>query len=201
MRRLVALSVVLVLVFAACGDKKEAASPVTTSAAPLSVIDTPPPWPPGDRQSERIVKAGLPPLTAEGDKVHYHAHIDVFHNGEPVDVPAGIGVDFKAKRISPLHTHYPTGVIHVEAEEDEIFTLGQFLTEWGLRQSADCIADICAPAPMEVYVNGEKQDVPVSELQIRPDIQIALILGTPPAEIPAGYTCVDQQDACPDIPT
>ena len=38
-------------------------------------------------------KAGLVPEKAEFLQYHVHAHLDVFVNGRPVLVPAGIGID------------------------------------------------------------------------------------------------------------
>jgi hypothetical protein len=148
-----------------------------------------------------MAKAGLPALTAEGAKVHYHAHLDVFRNGEPVVVPASIGIDYDVSRISPMHTHFDTGVIHIESEEDSRFTLAQFLTEWGVRLTRDCVGDVCAPDPIAVYVNGTKFDGGITDLVIQADKEIALILGAPPATIPKGYTCVNPSDACPRTPS
>jgi hypothetical protein len=150
--------------------------------------------------SERIMAAGLPLLTAEGSLVHFHAHLDVFDNGQPVTVPAYVGIDFTKAVISPLHTHFDTGVLHVESAATEAVTLGQFLTEWGVRITDGCIGDVCAPGPIALYVNGQQQTGDPRSFVIAPDIEIALILGTPPTKIPKGYACVNPQDACPATP-
>lgn len=145
--------------------------------------------------------AGLPQLTKEGSVVHFHSHLDVFHNGTPVKVPNNIGIDFETQRISPLHTHYESGIIHVEAEEDEPVTIGMFLTEWGVRNDADCIGDICGADKIALFVNGQKITGPARNYVITPNLQIALVLGTPPATIPATYDCAaNPQDACDKIP-
>ncbi|MBA3743537.1 hypothetical protein [Sporichthya sp.] len=34
--------------------------------------------------------------------------------------------------ISPLHTHDPDGILHTEAKQDTLNTLGQFFTVWGI---------------------------------------------------------------------
>ena len=47
-------------------------------------------------------------------------------------VPGNIGVDGAANMVSPLHTHEPVGVIHVESQDIRNFTLGQFFTLWGV---------------------------------------------------------------------
>jgi hypothetical protein len=109
------------------------------------------------RSSDPIAKtvaAGLKPERKEFFAIHQHAHLDVFVNGDPVEVPAGIGIDITdpgVKRfedpggpgyggielcdnpcISPLHTHDTTGVLHTEAPENETNTLGEFFVEWGV---------------------------------------------------------------------
>src|SRR5882672_818231 len=92
------------LVAAGCSNKKESGGSATptTGDASLKFFEGAPPWPLADRQAERIAKGGLPALTAEGTIVHFHAHLDVFHNGEHVTIPAGVGIDFVARVISPL---------------------------------------------------------------------------------------------------
>ncbi|MEY2467990.1 MAG: hypothetical protein QOF21_688 [Actinomycetota bacterium] len=199
-----ALALVLLLAGACSSDKKPEANgedaPPTTADNGLRVFKDAPPWPLADRQADRIAEAGLPLLTAEGSIVHFHAHLDVFDNGERVTIPAGVGIDFERRVISPLHTHFDTGVLHVEAEADEPVTLGQFLMQWGVRVEGDCIGNVCAPDPIAAYVNGVKQPGPVTEIVIKADLEIALILGTPPPTIPKGYTCVNPSDACPKTP-
>jgi len=46
-------------------------------------------------------------------------------------VPAGLGIDQARQRISPLHTHDASGVIHIESQADIPYTLGQLFIEWG----------------------------------------------------------------------
>jgi hypothetical protein len=148
-----------------------------------------------------MVAAGVPQLTAEGSVVHYHSHLDVFYNGEPVEVPANVGIDLEVGRISPLHTHQPTGILHVEDNDDKELTLGQFLTEWGVRNNDKCIADICDASQIQLFVNGEKQAGSVVDFVLKPNLQMALVLGTPPEIIPATYDCSQSpRDACDQIP-
>ncbi len=201
MRRLGIVWLLVALVGAGCSDKKsDDETTPTTGDSSLKVFTGPPPWPVADRQGERIVEAGLPTLRIEGERIHFHAHLDVFHNGDPVVVPEGVGIDQVRRLISPFHTHFDTGVLHVEADDDDPSTIGQFLQQWGLRVDGDCIADICAPQPIELYVNGVKQSGLVTEHVVEADQQIALILGSPPAKIPKGYACVHPEDACPNTP-
>ena len=117
---------------------------------------------------ERTVAAGLEPERKEFLIHHVHAHLDVFVDGEPIAVPAGIGINiddpevqrFKdpdgsvgyggIKRcrkpcISPLHTHDGTGIIHTESASPEPNRLGQFFTEWGVRLSDSCVGELLQP--------------------------------------------------------
>lgn len=103
--------------------------PVTPSATAKGA-QTPVPWAaPGDA-SARTAAAGLPMLSAEGTALHIHSHLSVAIDGSPVVLPADIGIDVARQRISPLHTHDSTGIVHVESPEARSFTLGQFFTEW-----------------------------------------------------------------------
>ena len=198
MRRLFAV-VLCVIALGACSSKSD--DPPEASDDGLTYFTTAPPWPLADRQFDRMVAAGVPQLKSEGSVVHYHSHLDVFHDGQPVEVPANIGIDFDRQRISPLHTHQASGIIHVEANEDEEFTLGEFLTERGVRTSDTCIGDVCGADKIQLYVNGEKQSGAPVDFVIKANLQIALVLGTPPSSIPATYDCSQNpSDACDQIP-
>jgi len=204
MRRIVLATLSVLLLAGACSSKKDDADLDTTTgdtpAPSLSYADGPPPWPLGDQQVVRMSRAGIEPLKAEGSVVHYHSHLDVFYDGQPVTVPKDIGIDYNAGRISPIHTHANSGVIHVEANKEEDFTLGQFLNEWGIKTSDGCVADKCGDE-VAVFVGGSIQDTPAPDLVIKPRTQIALVLGTTrPADIPSTYDCKAEApaDLCPD---
>jgi hypothetical protein len=205
-RRLLLCLVVVAGLLGACSGKDK--PPIgTTSGDTVSVppsvtgYDGPPPWLLDGHQFQRMQAAGIEGLTAEGTFVHYHAHLDVFYDGNRVEVPANVGIDYDAQRISPMHTHSPSGVIHIEANKDEKFTLGQFLTEWGVKARGGCIADKCGN-DVNIFVNGSIQDESPTGHVIKADTEIALVLGTtPPADIPSTYDCSQfPGDACPNIP-
>jgi hypothetical protein len=60
---------------------------------------------------------------------HFHAHLDVAVGGKAVVVPAGVGIDQIAQKLTSVHTHTPDGIIHIESPEaDAVFTLGQVWT-------------------------------------------------------------------------
>jgi hypothetical protein len=67
---------------------------VTHSAAPASSdADAAVLWPAPPDPLERTVAAGLEPKRTEFLIHHVHADLDVFVDGEPIEVPAGIGVN------------------------------------------------------------------------------------------------------------
>ena len=137
-----------------------------------------------------IKAAGLPAMATEGSVVHYHAHLDVIINGAAVTVPASIGIDSANRAISPLHTHTPDGVVHIEAEQDANFTVGQLLTEWGVKLDKTCIATYCTDDKSQLlaFKNG-KADVDPPAITIKAHDEIVLWYGpkggTP--SVPSSY--------------
>lgn len=89
-------------------------------------------WPLPADPAASILAAGLQQLNREGEIWHLHAHLEVFKDGQQVLVPANIGVGPASAFFSPLHTHTPDGVIHVESNTIADYTLGQFFALWGV---------------------------------------------------------------------
>ena len=125
----------------------QTAEPADPSSKLPGMRTGPLPWP---RETahlrERLQIIALPALTAEGNALHTHQHLDIFINGASVTVPANIGVNEFERFISPLHTHDDTGIIHVESDEIRDFNLGQFFDVWGVGLSRECIGGYCARA-------------------------------------------------------
>jgi hypothetical protein len=59
---------------------------------------------------------------------HVHPTLEIFANGEKVNVPPNIGVGPTCMTV--LHTHTPDGLIHVESPEQRDFTLSDFFAAW-----------------------------------------------------------------------
>ncbi len=61
----------------------------------------------------------------------YHSHptLRIVISGTNFPIPSGVGMQGSCNR--PLHTHDPTGTIHVETDDDRTYTLADFLTIWG----------------------------------------------------------------------
>jgi len=168
-------------------------------------------WPAPTDPIERTKLAGLAAEPHEFVNFHVHAHLDVFVNGRAVTVPAAIGIDIDdpaVKRleqgglvgyggisppcakpcISPLHTHLPDGVLHTEAKANQSNTLGEFFTEWDVRLDSNCVDDFCRPkTPIAVYVDGEKFSGDPRLIKLEDQREIAIVVGTPPDEIPSSF--------------
>lgn len=204
---------VLVLIVAAlasaCGGGNGSSVDRSASAAPQPDSGAPP-WPVPPDPIARTVAAGLKPERKEFFAVHSHAHLDVFVNGEPVEVPAAIGIDITdpgVKRfeeagdviyggielcdkpcISPLHTHDTTGVLHTEAPTNETNTLGEFFVEWDVRLDERCVGGFCEPeAPIAVYVDGERYEGDPAGIALEDGRVIAIVIGSFPSEVPSTY--------------
>ncbi|MET8681956.1 hypothetical protein ABZW18_31350 [Streptomyces sp. NPDC004647] len=168
----------------------EAAIP-TTPVKTASGRTTTPPWDAPSDPSARVEAAGLPMLGEEGNVEHIHAHLDVIINGKRVTVPADIGIDQQAQKLSPLHTHDSNGVIHVESPVKATFSLGQFMTEWDLALTQDSIGGLKAGGGNEfrAYVNGRERPGNPAAIEFRAHDEIALVYG--PAgqkvDVPSSY--------------
>ncbi len=150
-----------VLVLAACSTAAAAAG---LPLAPLSMIAhlraAPAPGPPGPEgvaippgkvlAGVRVVKLNqtVDGVTCQGsEKVayHIHAHLTIFVDGKPEQIPYGIGIGPPLRGVNTpagpfvtlgscfmwLHTHAADGIIHVESPSRRTFTLGQFFAVWG----------------------------------------------------------------------
>jgi hypothetical protein len=144
--------------------------------------------------ADRIKAAGLRVLKAEGAAEHFHTHLDVFVNGQPVSVPAEIGFELDASTrptgISALHSHDRSGVIHVEAPTaGDTYTLGQVLTEWGVLDGTDTTPGTAHSTAQgwSVAVNGIKQDALIPDVVLKAHDEIVLWYGTAPDPLPATF--------------
>jgi hypothetical protein len=206
-------ALVLATALAACGSSsKTSVSPGGSGSTPITApapsAANPAPYPAPSDPMARAKAAGLVPEDAEQLQYHVHSHLDVFVDGKHIIVPAGLGIDItnpgvhkfttdglpsyggiavpcNQACISPLHTHDITGVLHTESATHKDNTLGQFFIEWNVRLTSTCFASDCAPTKaVAIYVNGTKfagdpTTIPLSNLK-----EIAIIVGTPPAQIP-----------------
>ena len=197
----------LALAVAGCGKANseytasEAATPASGAA----------PWPAPPNPMALTRTAGLVPERAEFLEYHVHAHLDVFVNGKPVRVPAGIGINIKDPGvksapladgtpsyggielcrkvcISPLHTHDDTGILHTETKTVQPNRLGQFFTEWAVRLTPECVGGFCKPeAPIAIFVDGKRYTDDPHEIELSDMREIAIVIGSTPDSIPSEF--------------
>jgi hypothetical protein len=194
------------LLLAACGGGSSSSVASMRSSA-ASDLETPSWSLPADPMSIAR-EAGLKPDTKEYLTYHVHAHLDVFVDGHAVEIPGGIGIEItdpavqqfgssyggipaegcEQPCISPIHTHDPDGVIHVEAPSEARFTLGQFFAELGVRLDASCVDEFCMPdVPVAIFVDGQRQSGDPADIVLRDGQEIAIVVGTPPERIPDAF--------------
>jgi hypothetical protein len=212
--RLLIVASSLVLAVAGCGNDENGGTGEPRSQTPAAArvpassdADARALWPAPQDPLERTIAAGLEPERKEFLIHHVHAHLDVFIDGEPIAVPAGIGItidDPEVQRfedpdgsvgfggierchkpcISPLHTHDGSGIIHTESATPKPNTLGQFFTEWGVRLSGSCVGGHCSPEPITFSVDGKCYTKDPRAIELTDRKQIAIVVGTPPPQIP-----------------
>ena len=88
-----------------------------------------PPWPNNTEDLDaRIKDVGVHILPQEGNVLHIHQHLDIFRDGKHVTVPALIGIKRKGQgaEFAELHTHDTSGIVHLESDRAQAFSLGQF---------------------------------------------------------------------------
>ena len=199
------------------GSEPPAEAPAEPPAEPPADIPPAPtpaegaaPWPVPDNPAELAEAAGLEFQRREFLIFHVHAHLDVYVNGEFMPVPAAIGIDIndpgvksgtingapayggiemcEQPCISPVHTHDNSGIIHTESTQRVLNTLGEFFIEWDVQLDENCVGGYCRPdANIAVYVDGEPYEGDPAEIELRDLREIAIVIGTPPAEVPSGY--------------
>jgi hypothetical protein len=151
------------------------------------------PWAPEiSNLAARLAADSLPQLTMEGEVLHIHQHLDLYINGEPVSIPANIGINAQQNWLSPIHVHDTTGIIHVESPYQASFTLGEFFDIWGVRLTSSCIGGYCSDAShtLRVYVNGARYTGDVRTLTLAAHQEIVIIYGTAlqtPVTIPTSF--------------
>jgi hypothetical protein len=128
--------------------------------------------------------AGIQCEHEEYGDFHIHAHVDVFVDGSPVSVPAMIGILEAQRCLYWMHTHDPTGIVHIEAPKKRAFTLAQFFDLWkatagGTPQRKD--------AP-KIFVGGKRVEKRLNQVELEDHMEIAVVYGKEPASIPSSYS-------------
>jgi len=128
---------------------------------------------------------------AEHFDYHAHTHLDIFVDGRASQVPGGIGI-LASNCLYWMHTHSADGVIHIEAPDNRLMTLGQLFDIW--QQTTSNVQNFpevptktsTASSPV-VYVSGKQVEGDYAETKIYPNTEIAVVFGKPPSTIPTSY--------------
>ena len=177
--------------------------------APLSTLGTLKPAPSaGPLGPEGVPVPSAPPLAGAGTAAagqtingiscqaneqvlfHIHAHLTIFVNGSPRQVPAAVGIPGARAQNTPqgpfigsgtcfywLHTHSADGIIHVESPVKRTYTLGDFFDEWGQPLSPSQVGP--ATGHVTVIYNGRVYQGNPRGIPLTAHAQIQLEVGTP----------------------
>ena len=163
-----------------------------------------PPWPaPSPAQlAAGVHAAGLTLLPAPGVVTRYAVHLDVIVDGKRVTVPAGIGLDYRGRRIAALYTSDTSGIVHVDSDsERSVFTIGQFFDEWqvaltpnrlggvggAVQRHAGAGARSARDDVVAVYVDGARVAAPPGSVRLTPHLEIVVAYRPGQLPVPARY--------------
>jgi hypothetical protein len=110
----------------------------------------------------------IAPETESSLLMHNHIHLNITADGNPMVIPANIGIDpqlhednsldMYGPQKSPLHTHTSSGTLHVESKIITDYTLGEFLDVWGLPLGGKAIKMTVDGNPVSDYRNHILRD-------------------------------------------
>ena len=106
---------------------------------------------------------GIGCQTSEQTLFHIHAHLTVFVNGVPRQVPAAIGI--------------PGAIVHIESPVHRVYTLGDFFDEWGQPLGPGQVGP--AKGHVTAIYNGKVYQGNTRDIPLTAHAQIQLEVGTP----------------------
>ncbi|HVS46119.1 MAG TPA: hypothetical protein VMS32_05575 [Verrucomicrobiae bacterium] len=126
--------------------------------------------------------------TIEGAVEHIHSHLQLFDRGQPVSIPAGVGIPPGGSCLYWVHTHTNDGIVHIESPNTHPFTLGQFFDIWGMSLDVGHAAGVKAPRgrTLSVWVNGRPYRGNPRSIVLR-DREEIVIQNGPPFAKPSKY--------------
>lgn len=173
----------LITVFSIIGAVVLLAAVITVYARYLS----------GQGQTETITNSNYLPIDGiycdqqEQDAFHIHAHLTMYINGQPVQLPQGVGIASDNSCLYWLHTHDTTGVIHIEAPANHSFTLGNFLDEWANQFSSLNYPSQLDLSGWKAYVNGQPYNGDFHKIPLEAHSLITLAYNSPNAKADTTY--------------
>ncbi len=133
---------------------------------------------------------GIQCQTSEQVVYHIHAHLTVFVNGQPRQVPYGIGIappiQLTNTPVGPfvsgggcfywLHSHAADGIMHIESPSQARYTLGQFFDVWGQPLASGRVGP--AIGTLTAFVNGQPFTGNPRDIQLTAHGDVQLDIGT-----------------------
>lgn len=194
----------LLLPFVACAlaaacssDKSQPAEPAgPTFSAPMSISL-------GHTVGERTYADGDSSVGGHGQTVqgvacdtltpvvHVHAHLTLIADGTQRAIPLAVGTPnpfildslvLAAGCFYWLHTHDATGIIHLEAPNDNTLTLGDFFAIWGQPLSRTNVGGF--EGDVTAWIDSTRYDGDLAAIPISAHANITLVVGTVPAQLP-----------------
>jgi hypothetical protein len=133
---------------------------------------------------------GISCQSSEQTIFHIHAHLTIFVNGSPRQVPAAIGIPGAQAQNSAqgpfiasgtcfywLHTHAADGIIHIESPVHRTYTLGDFFDEWGQPLGPTQVGP--AKGRVTAIYNGQLYQGNPRNIPLNAHAQIQLEVGAP----------------------
>jgi len=133
---------------------------------------------------------GIQCQTNEQTLFHIHAHLTIFVDGAPRQIPAGIGIPGAQAQTTAqgpfissgtcfywLHTHAADGIIHIESPIQRTYTLGDFFDEWGQALSPNQVGP--ARGHVTAIYDGKRYEANPRDIPLHAHAQIQLEVGTP----------------------
>ncbi len=123
---------------------------------------------------------------------HVHAHLSLYINGQQVQIPQGVGIASDQSCYYWLHTHDTTGVIHIEAPSQQVFTLGTFFKEWNNEfPQLQYPVQLSDTSGWKVYVNGKPYNGDFHNIDLTAHELITMTYQSPKAPIDTVYNWGD----------
>ena len=195
--RAIVLPLAVALMVAGCGSSSHNSSATSTSATNAGT-----PGPEGIPLEQGPALA-TPTTTATSGTIdgiqcapleqlayHIHAHLQVYVDGQPRSLPAGIGLILPVGQQTArgpfygasqcywwLHTHASDGIVHIESPTTHIYTLGNFFDEWRQPLTRDQVGP--AKGTLSIFVNGKRFTGSPREIPLQPHAVIQIDVGSP----------------------
>jgi len=161
---------------------------VTAIAAVIAVVIVAVVYLSGDQSSPTVKIQGVECDPLEGTVFHVHAHLDIFIDGKPALIPAGIGIK-PNECLYWLHTHNTSGIIHMESPKQMEFNLAQFIQVWdntpGISPKFEELT--LGAKDLKVFVNGTEVNDSFDKIILSAHEEIVIVSGNTPPSIPSSY--------------